>query len=64
MSRLIVASINKCQVGLYCALSCYRMANRNTEYTNIINKVIIIIKGGFSVDKWVKTKGDKDVMGG
>jgi len=40
------------------------MPNHNTEYTNIINKVIIIIRGGICVDKWVKTKGDKDVMCG
>jgi len=40
------------------------MPNHNTEYNNIINKVIIIIRGGFYVDKWVKTKGGKDVMCG
>jgi len=38
------------------------MTRNNTEYRNIIDKEIVIIRDGKNVEMWVKAKGLNDVM--
>jgi len=38
------------------------MTKHNTEYTNIIYKVIVIVRDGKNVEKWVKVMSNNDVI--